>query len=766
MVQVTVRTPKGSVCRFFKPEEAHLGPSSIGTDSIIRLHRPIGCEYVNAYNPTLMSVLKCNHDIQFILCSESKDTAAYVCKYCMKQQNPVENQAALSLAAFAKAATQANALPNDTPVINRGYKILASMLYALTNGQEVPAPMAALYVIRESPFWFSHECVHVNLWTLIQIPSNTEEINVSTRISRALPNSTQYTQPQNLLRNYWHRQDMLEQVSFMDICEQYDQVASKKRRLVSSTDVGEATIHCVQYVKSEKRKIVVICGRDIPDVLNLPDQSTADYYYSALLVLFKPHREGTLFGPFESPLAAYRNYMNCGDSDRIRSVQSFEATYKAFYRSQAADEHDMESPEAHLLRTRRGPSVPWSGIETNDGEVSSNSDVDSIADFLDNVEDQMLNITPEHASMETVIHNSRTIINEIDNLSLAIASTVSMYPSTDILTVNPSFNLDGYSKQLISSESYQDSDDRMGTDRFISAFSNAETRLERLEECFVEVPWPNRQQNPRWSHDTLPTFPTISLVSEAFKLNMWQHVIFEMAARHLLYEYSRDIDSALNEPIFPHGHIRQPYQIKPQLVAYLGGEAGTGKSVVIHALLAFAKKWGRAGSVETMAFTGVAAINVNGKTMHSARNLKLNGLAQNASPTLDMKARYRCVFLVVIDEISMTDQGLLGGTDAASRALSSRPDLLMGGKHVLMTGDFLQLPPIGGSLCKLPNNLCYATNSFETSNSNEYQCIHRFHTTTCSISTCPSCWLCIVFRYQFRGLLDGEHAGSTRSSLY
>lgn len=82
--QVTIQTPKGSVCRFFKPEEPHLGETAIEDDSSIRLHRPVGCEYVNAFNPTLMSVLKCNHDVQFVLCSETKNTAAYVCKYCIK----------------------------------------------------------------------------------------------------------------------------------------------------------------------------------------------------------------------------------------------------------------------------------------------------------------------------------------------------------------------------------------------------------------------------------------------------------------------------------------------------------------------------------------------------------------------------------------------------------------------------------------------------------------------------------------------------------
>jgi len=147
-LQTTVRTPKGSVCRFFKPEEVHLGQSAIEEDSKLRLHRAVGCDYVNAYSPVVMSTLKCNHDAQFVISSGAKHTAAYVVKYCCKKQNPVENYAALSLAAFAKVAKKTNALQTDTTAIERGYRILGSMLYSVTNGQEVAVTMAALYILR------------------------------------------------------------------------------------------------------------------------------------------------------------------------------------------------------------------------------------------------------------------------------------------------------------------------------------------------------------------------------------------------------------------------------------------------------------------------------------------------------------------------------------------------------------------------------------------------------------------------------------------
>ncbi|OWZ04148.1 hypothetical protein PHMEG_00023998, partial [Phytophthora megakarya] len=84
----TVRTPKGIVCRFLKPEGVQLTSTCIGTDNRLHLHRPIGCEYVNAFNDVVMTSMKCNHDAQFVLSSGAKDTAAYIVKYCFKRQNP------------------------------------------------------------------------------------------------------------------------------------------------------------------------------------------------------------------------------------------------------------------------------------------------------------------------------------------------------------------------------------------------------------------------------------------------------------------------------------------------------------------------------------------------------------------------------------------------------------------------------------------------------------------------------------------------------
>ncbi|KAG7376025.1 hypothetical protein PHYPSEUDO_014622 [Phytophthora pseudosyringae] len=221
-MQKTIRTPKASICRFLKPESVHLGRSIIDEHQCLHLHRSIGCEYVNAYNPIVMAAMKCNHDAQFVLSNGAKDTAAYVATYCFKSQNPVENQIALSLAAFTKAVAKTHALPPDTSAIDRGYKILGSMLYTVTNGQEVVAPMAALYILNETPFWFSHEFVRVDMWRMLQKRSGLVEISVSQHEFDHQHSSQGSISSDNLLKKYWKRKAAFEHVSFIDILEQFE----------------------------------------------------------------------------------------------------------------------------------------------------------------------------------------------------------------------------------------------------------------------------------------------------------------------------------------------------------------------------------------------------------------------------------------------------------------------------------------------------------------------------------------------------------------
>lgn len=133
-----------------------------------------------------------------------------------------------------------------------------------------------------------------------------------------------------------------------------------------------------------------------------------------------------------------------------------------------------------------------------------------------------------------------------------------------------------------------------------------------------------------------------------------------------------------------------------QMIAFLGGLPGAGKSQVIRAIQVLADKWGYPDSVATTAYQGVAAQAAGGETIHKLFGWTINGPRRNWSPTIEQKERFLKLKLLIIDEISTTDVKLLGVIDMCLCRLLSTEGLPFGGIHVLLVGDWLQQLPVLG----------------------------------------------------------------------
>ncbi|OWY96601.1 hypothetical protein PHMEG_00033094, partial [Phytophthora megakarya] len=329
----------------------------------------------------------------------------YIVKYCFKRQNPVENQVALSLAAFAKAASKMNCLPADTSPMEKGYKMLGSMLYTLTNGQEVAAPMAALYLLNESPFWFSHPFVRVDLWRLLQKCSESVEISVSQQDIGEDCTGGNIILSDNSLEKYWKRQPDLENVSFIDICERYE--PSKKRKR-SPQAVRANTL---TFVESSSPKVLVICGKEIPDIHDGQDGEFDEYYYFAVLTLFKPHRKSTLLGSAETIISAYRDFLLHGAHRTVQRLQRFESQWQDYYHVERKEEDTTESAEAQILRTRVAATNSWVPDNSNDSRQTNAVDDTIPEDFLD-----PSTITAPETSTQKLCDDAAAAIGAVANL--------------------------------------------------------------------------------------------------------------------------------------------------------------------------------------------------------------------------------------------------------------------------------------------------------------------------------------------------------------
>lgn len=129
---------------------------------------------------------------------------------------------------------------------------------------------------------------------------------------------------------------------------------------------------------------------------------------------------------------------------------------------------------------------------------------------------------------------------------------------------------------------------------------------------------------------------------------------------------------------------------KTQDNLFITGKAGSGKSTLLRYFRDNTKK-----NVVVLAPTGVAAVNIQGETIHSFFGFGPDISRKNIGKSLRRKKGkvYKQVETIVIDEISMVRADLLDYVDLFLKA-KLKNEMPFGGKQVIFFGDLYQLPPV------------------------------------------------------------------------
>lgn len=123
------------------------------------------------------------------------------------------------------------------------------------------------------------------------------------------------------------------------------------------------------------------------------------------------------------------------------------------------------------------------------------------------------------------------------------------------------------------------------------------------------------------------------------------------------------------------------------------GRAGTGKSTLLQYFRKHTKK-----KVVILAPTGVAAVNVEGQTIHSFFHFKPNvtpaSIKRKKKTEKDKPTVYKKLTAIVIDEVSMVRADLLDCIDKFLRLNGPDEKEPFGGVQMIFIGDLYQLPPV------------------------------------------------------------------------
>lgn len=126
---------------------------------------------------------------------------------------------------------------------------------------------------------------------------------------------------------------------------------------------------------------------------------------------------------------------------------------------------------------------------------------------------------------------------------------------------------------------------------------------------------------------------------------------------------------------------------------FLTGEGGTGKSVAVEAIVEALK--GKA--VVLCAPTGVAAVNIDGVTIHKAFNFNTAPKVADELERVKPSKIIHAADCVIIDEVGMVRRDTM---DAIGRVVrmenEARKETRRKPLQIIVVGDFFQLPPVAG----------------------------------------------------------------------
>lgn len=129
---------------------------------------------------------------------------------------------------------------------------------------------------------------------------------------------------------------------------------------------------------------------------------------------------------------------------------------------------------------------------------------------------------------------------------------------------------------------------------------------------------------------------------------------------------------------------------------FLTGNPGSGKTYLVNQYIEYLRSHGVKPAIT--ASTGIAATHIGGRTIHSWSGIgirneltgrDISGIARNHAVARRIEANVP----LIIDEISMLDARVLGMVDRVLKKLRGNY-LPFGGRQVIFTGDFFQLPPV------------------------------------------------------------------------
>ena len=695
---------------------------------------------VNNFNPTILEAVRCNMDIKFIGSGESaKAILYYVTDYITKSDLKTH----VAFAALELAVKRLGEYdPSVDEASSRAKRMLQKCAYAMVSHQELSAQQVAAYLVGGGDHYTSHQFRNL-YWTSFEASVNNErpspecykagdvegsqdaeciqpphedgdsgndeqvedrdndtlseggddetgiddEEDVHVAFSRTgdvLERSSQVT-------NYRFRAREMDHLSVWEFTSTVDQLARSKCRNSdpdydepedlgyddsASKQASAYELHPMhpEYLSKVQRIRRNQCKQFVPVPIGpaIPRRDRPELYarYARLmLVLFKPWRkEADLRGSAASWPEAFNQFMESCDKETQGVMNNMQIL------------HECKDSKNNHFRMRKNRVLPSERRSVHDLSPDQ-PNMNEILDHIDSVENYH-----SRATMESLGHVA-DCLSELESSGLFNVPEGTRAGNLDESEQRPPHE---------TPERMMLPDDDTLEDQWKSVYEKRRDEWKRklcnthveteaidtvniaqtavmtnIEPSLILPPMDSRVvQVPPSVNSTPEENVSVEEIAHTWTLNIEQMRAFRIIALHSMEE-------------------------KPKpLRMYLGGPGGTGKSRVIHALTDFFKRKNQSRRLRLAAFTGVAAKNIGGTTLHTALSLSLSKKKSDANKTrAALVAMWNGVDYLLVDEVSTIGCQLLVDIHNALVSATGNTNLF-GGMSVIFAGDFAQLPPV------------------------------------------------------------------------
>ena len=669
--------------------------------------------FMNRYHRRLSTILGCNTNVQ---CGIDGAHMMYVTYYSTKNTQTEDKLAYCKVAKtlYARIRRQEeaqldpelciDAVQAPTPFCE-GYRRLLSAVLSHTQGHVVSAPMAWFIMRKGCRFLFSNDFGYVCVDGMLGRMT-------ASRIAPCGPSVFL----DNKLNDYVFRPKELERVNLYDFISCYDiKYASNKNELDMMPFLEEHPQSDLRGVMNRLIHITpLVSYLDFPDSSdfegNITDSAlqptlATEQYAKSVLCLFVPFRNHTMFTESEPSVSYTRQFR-----EAIHSGEIDETTQKRLQNIQDC-RNMMKSgrQKDSLERTTQPLPDPIKGGKQDEGETDE--------DVAKHIDECLTELVSQLDVDNNLGNEANHDINELSFMSLSDLRGSGKDHCGYNCIKPPEFQ---ESNPVYEFAAHTSTNTDMENDPLITVTSSAKILSKRtLTTLSIQSIKRNVEQITELAH-IRPTGTAASIqkwARIAFQdrttgaVDETQQRAFEVITSTFVSTFHDEAERNIPITGTPEPYSRSAYntlrsQLKMlagmrnqrQLIMFLSGAGGSGKTEVINSVLAYAKGFCKEieyvfdkRMIVVTAMSGVAATLINGETVHSAAHLNCKKI------TVEHQKEWANARMVIVDEISFASSSDIFNLNDKLTQLKELAGQKYGGLHVIFTGDFSQLEPVNGT---------------------------------------------------------------------